>query len=294
MECSHTDDRLLVVAADDFGRSHSVNQAVAEAHDRGILTAASIMAGGEAFQEAVYIARDRPRLSVGIHVTLCDGYSVLPHSRIPDLTGPDHQMEKSPSAAWLRFSRRGLLSQIDAEVEAQFDLIEKAGIRPTHINSHHHLHMHPLVFEVVCRHALKRGIGFIRFPAEPLPIIFRFRSHARGIMPFIEWAVFGMIGIYNVRTARRYGLCPSCHVYGLSRTEDIDENYLLEILSRFGSPLNEIFLHPDSETEHGSRELGALTSPAVRHRLDSFGIKLFGYGELHDPAALHCAAREKA
>jgi len=78
--------KYLVVVADDLGRSSGINRAVAEAHDKGIVTCASIMVGGEAFQEAVQIALDRSGLAVGLHVTLCDGRAVLPHSSIPSLT----------------------------------------------------------------------------------------------------------------------------------------------------------------------------------------------------------------
>src|SRR5208282_4554305 len=76
----------VVIVADDMGKSASVNQAIAEAHDKGILTAASIMAGGEAFDDAVQTALDRSRLSIGLHLTLCDGKAVLPHASIPDIT----------------------------------------------------------------------------------------------------------------------------------------------------------------------------------------------------------------
>ncbi len=272
-------ERLLVVVADDLGRSLSVNAAIAEARSRGILTSASIMAGGEAFEEAVEIALDLG-LCVGVHVTLCDGRSVLSSSVIPELTSPDGQMERSPSVAWVRYMRRGILSQIEAEVEAQFDRIEKAGIQAAYVNSHHHMHMHPLVFDLVCRHASKRGISRIRVPSEPLPIILSLRSRSRGLMPFIEWSVFGMLNIYNSRTARKYGMRPTRRVYGLSRTEDVDEGYLLNILSRLDDPVSELFVHPDAETESGRRELEALTSARVHERLDSLGIGLAGYDEL--------------
>ncbi len=121
------DRRYLIVAADDFGRSSSVNMAVAEAHDRGIVTASSVMAGGEAFEEAVQIALKRSRLSVGLHVTLCDGRAVLKQSQIPDLVDRDGCFEASPARAWVGYMRRAVLSQIEAEVEAQFDRLDKAG-----------------------------------------------------------------------------------------------------------------------------------------------------------------------
>lgn len=121
------DRRYLIIAADDFGRSSSVNMAVAEAHDRGIVTASSIMAGGEVFEEAVQIALRRNRLSVGLHVTLCDGRAVLKQSRIPDLVNREGCFEASPARARVRYMRPAVLPQIEAEVEAQFDRLERAG-----------------------------------------------------------------------------------------------------------------------------------------------------------------------
>lgn len=68
----------LIINADDFGVSSTVNQAVVTAHDEGILTSCSLMVGGDACDEAVALAKARPRLSVGLHLTLVCGKSVLP------------------------------------------------------------------------------------------------------------------------------------------------------------------------------------------------------------------------
>ena len=54
--------RRLIVNADDFGRSRSINEAVIRAHTEGILTTASLMVNGEAFSEAVELARWKERL----------------------------------------------------------------------------------------------------------------------------------------------------------------------------------------------------------------------------------------
>ncbi|HKB71821.1 MAG TPA: ChbG/HpnK family deacetylase, partial [Thermoanaerobaculia bacterium] len=62
--------KRLVVTGDDFGFSRGANRAIAEAHDRGILTAASLMVTGAAADEAVAIARARPALAVGLHLVL--------------------------------------------------------------------------------------------------------------------------------------------------------------------------------------------------------------------------------
>ena len=70
--------KRLIVTADDFGLSGPVNEAVEEAHRRGILTAASLMVGAPAFDDAVRRARAMPNLGVGLHLVLLDGRPVLP------------------------------------------------------------------------------------------------------------------------------------------------------------------------------------------------------------------------
>jgi hypothetical protein len=163
------------------------------------------------------------------------------------------------------------------EIDAQFRRLENAGILPSHVDCHHHLHMHPFVMEALCRQASRRDIRWMRMPWESLFVILHTRSPFRGVMPFLEWAAFGALGPRNLRTIRKYRMHVACRVYGLSRTGHIDERYLLHILDRAAAPSAEIFFHPDAGTEAGRRELAALTAPAVRQRLAALNISLTGY-----------------
>lgn len=281
-----------VIVSDDFGKSTSVNQAILEAHDRGIVTAASIMAGGKAFREAARIAQSRSRLSVGLHVTLCDGPAVLSHSEVPDLVDGYGHFEASPSKAWIKYSWAGIQSQIEKEIEAQFDQLADAGINPTHIDGHHHLHMHPALFKILCRQAAQRGVSWIRIPCEPLPLVFRYFSARRGAMPFVEWTVFRILKVTHERTARNHGLHVADAVYGLSRSGQVDEEYLFHALTR---PVGciEIFTHPETASKAGRRELEALTSTAVRDKLASKGMSLVGYGDIPIEAVIRDAQPER-
>ncbi len=179
----------------------------------------------------------------------------------------------------MKYRRTDLLGQIDREIGAQFDRMEKAGVHPTHIDGHHHLHMHPAIFGLLCGHALRRRVRWVRIPREPLSLVLCFSSPGRGAMPFIEWAVFAVLGRMHKRKARRHGLCFSDAVYGLARTGRCDERYLMHIFGQTPGSL-EIFTHPDTATAAGQRELQALTSPAVRAELDTHGAVLAGYREL--------------
>src|SRR5262245_33982288 len=78
-------NRRLIVNADDFGRSHSINEAVIRAHREGILTSASLMVNETSCSEAVSMAKQNPNLGVGLHLTLLMGHSALPQREIPGL-----------------------------------------------------------------------------------------------------------------------------------------------------------------------------------------------------------------
>ena len=258
----------LVVVADDFGRTSGVNRAIISALTQGIVTAASLMAGGEAFEEAVQLAHAHRRLGVGLHVTVCDGHVVLTSDRVPGISDRDGRFESSPARAGVRlWRRRGrLLSEIQEEIAAQFDHAERAGVVLTHVDGHHHMHMHPLVFPIVCREASRRGVRWVRIP--------RGDPHDGRLT---EWALFGVLGGINRRTAARHGLAATGRVHGLSRTGRVDEHYLIDLLPRLVPGLNELFVHPDLDTEEGRRELAAVTSPRVEERVAELGIELVSY-----------------
>src|SRR6266446_1784843 len=112
--------RRLIVNADDFGRSQSINQAVIRAHREGILTTASMMVNEAAFDEAVILARENPRLGVGLHLTLLCGHSALAREKIPGLVDSQQRFSDNPVRVGFRyFARRNLRSQLEAEIRAQ-------------------------------------------------------------------------------------------------------------------------------------------------------------------------------
>ena len=192
----------------------------------------------------------------------------------------DGNFIKNPFTAGMQYTKPGLLAQVEAETAAQFDRLEGAGIRLYHVDGHHHLHMHPLIFEVLCRQACRRGIKWIRIPREPFSMVAAFRCPSRGVLPFIEWAVFGILGIHNGRKAWNHGLQSAGRVFGLARSGNIDEPFLLNILPHSAASLTEIYAHPDTETPAGRLELAALVSPRVHDIIRTLHISRLGYKDL--------------
>src|SRR5215510_1079454 len=96
MGCEKLAARRLIVNADDFGRSASINEAVLRAHREGLLTTASLMVNERAFEEAVALGRDNPRLGVGLHLTLLCGHSTLSPKEIPGLVNSSGEFGNDP------------------------------------------------------------------------------------------------------------------------------------------------------------------------------------------------------
>ena len=158
----------LIVNADDFGLTRGINRAIAELHQAGALTSATLMASGPAFDDAVAIARAHPALGVGCHIVLTDGTPVCPPHTVPTLC-PNQRTFRTSLAA---FARDLLLHRIDPadiqrEALAQFNKIERAGIRPTHFDTHKHTHIFPRVAAQLAAILRRAPFLSLRNPFEP-------------------------------------------------------------------------------------------------------------------------------
>src|SRR5206468_4563847 len=160
--------RRLIVNADDFGRSHSINEAVIRAHRDGILTSASLMVNEAGFDDAVALARQNPKLGVGLHLTLLCGHSTLPPEKIPGLVNARQEFTNLPVGAGFRyFFQRPLREQLRAEIHAQFQTFRATGLPLDHVNGHLHMHLHPTVFSILMEDAVKLGIDRLRLTFDP-------------------------------------------------------------------------------------------------------------------------------
>jgi len=159
--------RRLVVNADDLGLTTGVNDGIFDAHDRGILTSASLFANAAATIDAIGRARRRPSLGIGAHLTLVDGAPMLAPDRVTTLVAENGRFR----ATWKSFllaCLRGKVALDDAERElsAQIDRIRAEGIRLTHLDAHKHVHAFPPLFAVVVRLATRFDIPVVRIPYE--------------------------------------------------------------------------------------------------------------------------------
>lgn len=160
----------LIVNADDFGLAPGVNRAVLELHAAEVLTSATMMAQAAATEEAVRIALAMPTLGVGCHVVLVDGAPTSPRKDIASLVDRNTGSLHSSPGSFLKrlYTARIRSAEVEAEAAAQISLLQSYGVRLTHIDTHKHMHMFPLVLRPVLRAAKAAGIHAVRNPFEPL------------------------------------------------------------------------------------------------------------------------------
>jgi chitin disaccharide deacetylase len=162
--------RRLIVNADDFGLTQGVNRAVADLHHEGVLTSATLMARAAATDEATLQALEMPSLGIGCHVVLVDGEPALPPHEIPSLANLKTGLFHPTQGAFLRRALAGRIAstEIEAEAAAQIAVLQRRGLRLTHIDTHKHTHMFPSVLRPVLRAARAAGIRAVRNPFEPI------------------------------------------------------------------------------------------------------------------------------
>lgn len=169
--------RDLIVNGDDFGLTRGVNAGIVHGYRAGILTSATLMANGRAFEDAIEKAHENPGLGVGIHLCLVDGRTVAPPNQVPSLADENGELPKSPFALFIRLSS-GLIPtrQIECEFRAQITRIVEAGIRPSHLDTHKHTHMHPYVMAALGRVANEFNIRNVREALRRFPCVSGERS----------------------------------------------------------------------------------------------------------------------
>lgn len=259
----------LIVNGDDFGFTPDVNEGIVEAHRNGILTATTLMANGAAFEHAVALARETPSLDVGCHLVLVQGRSVLDPARDLPPTLPELV--------------RALIERklpVYEELSAQVRKIARAGIRPTHLDTHKHTHLLPPVLDALARVAHEFRIPWVRRPFD-----FGIDSGAR----IVKSAVSLGMRITRPAFTRALGeLKTTDYFTGFQITGSLDSHRLIDTLERLPEGLTEFMCHPgklgpqlaDATTRlKQSRpiELAALVSAEARAVIERRGIQLTNY-----------------
>ena len=268
--------KQLVVNADDFGFTTDVNAGIVEAHRRGILTATTLMANGDAFDDAVRLARETPSLDIGCHLVLIQGRSLLTGRPLP----------RTVTQLMSALARREL--RIYEELAAQVRHIEQAGIRPTHLDTHKHTHLAPPVLDAVVRLAREHDARWVRRPFD-FPL-----NASTGAIPLLKQVTSKVLATTRRRFHRvleENGCRSTDHFAGFQITGRFRAAELVQLMALVPEGSTEFMCHPGRcgdalrhaptrLKESRERELEALIAPEVREAITRHAIELTTYRTL--------------
>jgi hopanoid biosynthesis associated protein HpnK len=287
--------RNLIVNADDLGWTQGVNRGIAEAHRNGIVTSASLLANGKAFASAVDLVGAMPGLGVGVHLNLSDGAPVATREQVKSLVNEAGMLESGPESLLLRLARRSLaLDEVEREWEAQIRKARGAGIQPTHLDGHKHVHMLPGLFEIALRLAKRHGIGAVRVAHEASNLRAALSSggeHRASVVmkQGVQARGLKLLARDARGQAERMGIATADYFCGIAQTGELTREGVAHLLNSLPEGTTELMCHPgyvdaelgESATRlQGSRqaEVEILTDTGIRNLVASRGIRLIDYG----------------
>ncbi len=250
--------KRLIVNADDFGRSAGVNAGVLEAHARGIVTSATVMVLEKAAARGIREAAERARgLSLGLHFALTGGGRPAAAARDVPQLAPGGAFRRTREELPLRLPAEEVLFELEAQIGI-FEVLARKP--PTHLDSHHHVALHPSVAPVFAAVAKKRSLP-VRASSEDA----RRSLRAAG-----------------VRTPDRF--IDSFYAQGASFEE------MERILSGLPEGTSELMCHPgraDADLRQGSTyvderewEIDVLCDPNIRALVRAQKIELVGFDRI--------------
>src|SRR5215475_2385688 len=255
------------------------------------------MANGPAFDEAVQLTKASPNLSVGCHVVLIDGHPVSDPSTLATITGPGGFRDGLKTFAARALAGRMRPSEIEAEVKAQIQKIQSAGIVVSHVDTHKHTHIFPHILRPLLRAAQECGVRAVRNPFGPR---FPLRSSQLLKRPNL-WTRLAEVQVLSRfagqfrRAVAQHDFVTPAGTFGIEVTGTLDETLFQAIAESIPEGTWEFVCHPgysDADLaaaktrlrESRELELRVLTMTEAREILAQRGVQLISYHDLRQTA----------
>lgn len=275
--------RLLIINADDLGVNSARTHGIFQCFEFGIVTSATLLCNGSGAAQAAKHAREK-KLPTGLHLNLTDG---TPMSKTQDVESLLSSTEGEFRERELQ--RRALdEGQIDAvhverEIRAQIEWFLDHHGQPTHVDGHHHVHIHsaitPLLIPILDRY----GIGLVRLPAEdPLPPF----GYVIGEDQLAATKTLAEQARDAQKLFAAHGIRSTDHFRGATLVGNASQKNLRHILTRLPEGTTELMVHPGSMTPVGTpfdldpqrqTEMQMLMNPDVPILLKERKIGLISY-----------------
>lgn len=281
--------KQLIVNADDFGLHPLINAGIIKGHQEGFITSTSLMPSAPCWQEAVRLAKENPRLGIGVHLTLVGGVpSVLPKEQVSSLLDDDGLFLPD----YVAFAKRyysGVVkkAELEAELRAQFERALSCGVNITHIDSHQHTHVLPGINSLVLKLSNEYNIIRVRIPKEGYLFTGGFQT---GVGRLIGRSGLSFCADMAALRADSLGLRHPQHFYGMLAGGHLNAQLIANILRQLPEGVSEIMTHPGLDSAalgkafswqyHWREELDAYLDAGNKALLKKLGIESVSFAAL--------------
>ncbi len=162
--------KYLIINADDFGLTGGVTRGIIEAFKTGVVTSTSVLINEMIYEKITVNKDDCAKLGIGLHLNLTQGRSILPAVDVSSLVSFDGYFMKPEQL--LANPEKIHPAQVEKEWRAQIAAFRAIFGVPDHLDSHHHIHLYPSLFNIFCQLAIELQLP-VRFPiqVENMPAI---------------------------------------------------------------------------------------------------------------------------
>ncbi len=281
-------DKKFILNADDFGMSEAYNRAILEGYSSGILKSASLVANGEAFEEAwKKVIPACPDLGVGIHLNVIEGKSLcLGLDRLTDEEGNFNNSYVQLLLKSLNKKDAVFMEQLEKEFRAQIEEVMKH-TKVTHIDSHVHVHSIPAIFELVCKLASEYGIKQIRSQYEKPYIIPDVFKHLNLKYPvnLIKVMLLNFFTLLNESKVHKYQLNTNDYLIGVAYTSMMNSltvSYGLMAI-KYDRVTVEALIHPcryeDGTIDNHFAEFQITKNKKLKEKIEKLGYEITNYAQ---------------
>lgn len=281
--------KQLIVNADDFGLHPLINAGIIKGHQEGFITSTSLMPSAPCWQEAVRLAKENPRLGIGVHLTLVGGVpSVLPKEQVSSLLDDDGLFLPDYVAFAKRYYSGAVKkAELEAELRAQLERALSCGVNITHIDSHQHTHVLPGINSLVLKLSNEYNIIRVRIPKEGYLFTGGFQT---GVGRLIGRSGLSFCADMAALRADSLGLRHPQHFYGMLAGGHLNAQLIANILRQLPEGVSEIMTHPGLDSAalgkafswqyHWREELDAYLDAGNKVLLKELGIEPVSFAAL--------------
>lgn len=281
--------KQLIVNADDFGLHPLINAGIIKGHQEGFITSTSLMPSAPCWQKAVRLAKENPRLGIGVHLTLVGGVpSVLPKEKVSSLLDDDGLFLPDYVAFAKRYYGGAVKrSELEAELRAQLERALSCGVNITHIDSHQHTHVLPGINSLVLKLSNEYNIIRVRIPKEGYLFTGGFQT---GVGRLIGRSGLSFCADMAALRADSLGLRHPQHFYGMLAGGHLNAQLIANILRQLPEGVSEIMTHPGLDSAalgkafswqyHWREELDAYLDAGNKALLKELGIEPVSFAAL--------------